>query len=105
MKNSQTRNAKPLAAGGRQRGEWERTRGEANVTPAAGTLKTAIAYSGRSGAVPPWAVRILVSSIGRGITPNRARALRWCLCLAVNAGRIRSMEAERAARCLGGWTP
>lgn len=103
--NTHPRDAKPLGAGGRPRGgnRDDGKNGRVHLTPASSTLKTAAIHAGRSGEVSGWAVRILLASIGRKISPEKRRAFCWLLSLAVNGRRISSMEAERAARCLGGW--
>lgn len=96
------RNAKP-PAGGQPGARANRTCSAINFTPAAHTLKAAIIHAGKIGAVPSWAVGRLLVTIGRRATPGEGRALRFCLLLAINSGRIQTIEAERAARCLGGW--
>jgi hypothetical protein len=73
------------------------------LAPAAGTLHQAIQHAGQIGAVPAWAVPLLLELIGRPVNPAEAWVLCHCIAVAINAGLIRTMEAERAARCLGGW--
>lgn len=97
------RNAKPSAPAATGVRADRSTSGTINFTPAAHALKAAVIHAGHSRAIPPGVASRLISTIGRKATPSEGRALRWCLLLAINAGRIRTMEAERAARCLGGW--
>ncbi|MGZ8217877.1 hypothetical protein [Methylomagnum sp.] len=69
------------------------------------TIRRAVINARRDWHISRWAADLLLGHLatGRVLPLDIHRALCWCLVLDIDAGRLRAMPAEEAARALGGW--